>query len=39
MARITIATGGSRGDVQPFVAPGQGLADKGHDVRLATQNF
>lgn len=36
MTRITIATSGSRGDVQPFVALGLGLAAYGHDVRLAT---
>lgn len=36
MARITIATAGSRGDVQPYLALGLGLADRGHAVRLAT---
>jgi len=28
--QITIITAGSRGDVQPFVALGQGLKEKGH---------
>ncbi len=38
--RITIPTTGSRGDVQPFVALGLGLAQAGHRVRLATHaNF
>lgn len=36
MTRITVATSGSRGDVQPFVALGIGLAERGHAVRLAT---
>lgn len=36
MARITIGTSGSRGDVQPFVALGLGLAARGHAVRIAT---
>ncbi len=36
MARITIATSGSRGDVQPYIALGLGLADRGHLIRLAT---
>lgn len=36
MSRITIATAGSRGDVQPYLALGLGLADRGHAVRLAT---
>lgn len=36
MARITIGTSGSRGDVQPFVAVGLGLAARGHAVRIAT---
>jgi sterol 3beta-glucosyltransferase len=34
--RIAIMTVGSRGDVQPFVALGRGLARAGHDVTLAT---
>ncbi len=34
--RITITTGGSRGDVQPYVALGLGLKEAGHEVRLAT---
>lgn len=35
MARITITTGGSRGDVQPYVALGVGLQRAGHGVRIA----
>ena len=35
--RIAIITIGSRGDVQPFVALGQGLIKAGHTVRLVTQ--
>lgn len=34
--RITIVTVGSRGDVQPYVALGRGLAEAGHRVLLAT---
>ncbi|WP_022666728.1 glycosyltransferase [Desulfospira joergensenii] len=34
--RIFIATYGSRGDVQPYVALGKGLEDAGHRVTLAT---
>jgi UDP:flavonoid glycosyltransferase YjiC (YdhE family) len=34
--RITIPTTGSRGDVQPYVALGVGLRERGHDVCLAT---
>ncbi|QEC48336.1 glycosyltransferase family 1 protein [Baekduia soli] len=34
--RLTLLTVGSRGDVQPFVALGAGLARAGHEVRLAT---
>ena len=38
--RIAIITIGSRGDVQPFVALGQGLIKAGHTVRLVThQDF
>ncbi|NJN68175.1 MAG: glycosyltransferase family 1 protein [Chloroflexaceae bacterium] len=33
---ITIATMGTRGDVQPYVALGKGLQRAGHTVRLAT---
>jgi sterol 3beta-glucosyltransferase len=33
--RITITTGGSRGDVQPCVALGLGLKEAGHEVLLA----
>jgi sterol 3beta-glucosyltransferase len=34
--RVTIIAIGSRGDVQPYVALGRGLAAAGHDVRVAT---
>lgn len=38
--RIAIITIGSRGDVQPFIALGQGLIKAGHTVRLVThQDF
>jgi sterol 3beta-glucosyltransferase len=38
--RIAIITIGSRGDVQPFIALGQGLIKAGHTIRLAThQDF
>jgi sterol 3beta-glucosyltransferase len=33
--RLTITTGGSRGDVQPYVALGLGLKEAGHEVTLA----
>lgn len=33
--RIAVLTLGSRGDVQPFVALGTGLAARGHDVTIA----
>ena len=33
--KITITAVGSRGDVQPHVALGRGLAEAGHEVRLA----
>jgi sterol 3beta-glucosyltransferase len=33
--RMTISTGGSRGDVQPYVALGLGLKEAGHEVLLA----
>jgi len=33
--RVTITTGGSRGDVQPYVALGLGLKEAGHEVILA----
>jgi UDP:flavonoid glycosyltransferase YjiC (YdhE family) len=36
MARVTIVTVGSRGDVQPYVALGKGLQAAGHAIRLAT---
>jgi UDP:flavonoid glycosyltransferase YjiC (YdhE family) len=34
--RVTIPTTGSRGDVQPYVALGVGLRERGHEVCLAT---
>lgn len=34
--RIAVVTAGSRGDVQPYVALGQGLAARGHEVVVAT---
>jgi len=34
--KITIATVGTRGDVQPYVALGLGLQEAGHQVQLAT---
>lgn len=34
--RLTIVTGGSRGDVQPYVALGNGFARAGHEVTVAT---
>ncbi len=38
--RIAIITIGSRGDVQPYIALGQGLIKAGHTVRLVThKNF
>ena len=40
MRTISIVTGGSRGDVQPYVALGAGLKSAGHAVRLlASANF
>ncbi len=36
MTKITILALGSRGDVQPYVALGQGLQNAGHRVRLMT---
>ncbi len=33
--RITLLTYGSRGDVEPFIALGQGFIRAGHNVRLA----
>ncbi len=36
MARIAIQTLGTRGDVQPYLALGQGLLARGHSVCLAT---
>ena len=35
--RVTITTGGSRGEVQPYIALGLGLEAAGHEVRIATQ--
>lgn len=38
--QITIIAGGSRGDVQPYVALGKGLKESGHTVRiLAPQDY
>ncbi len=38
--QITIIAGGSRGDIQPYVALGKGLKDAGHTVRvLAPQDY
>jgi UDP:flavonoid glycosyltransferase YjiC (YdhE family) len=38
--RVLIVTMGSRGDVQPYIALGQGLQDAGHTVKIATHcNF
>ncbi len=34
--RVAIITGGSRGDVQPYVALGKGLTRRGHEVKVAT---
>ena len=34
--RITIATAGTRGDVQPYLALGRGLQAAGHRVQVAT---
>lgn len=34
--RISLIVTGSRGDVQPFIALGRVLADRGHDVTVAT---
>lgn len=36
--RITILTTGSRGDIQPFIALGQGLKQAGYQVKLATHD-
>lgn len=36
MATILILTFGTRGDVQPYVAMGKGLVDRGHRVTLST---
>ena len=36
--QITIIAGGSRGDVQPYVALGKGLKEAGHTVRLLTSD-
>jgi len=38
--RIAIIASGSRGDVEPYIALGQGLKNAGHVVRLVTHaNF
>ncbi len=36
--QITIIAGGSRGDVQPYVALGKGLKEAGHTVRVLSSN-
>lgn len=36
--QITIIAGGSRGDVQPYVALGKGLKEAGHRVRILTSD-
>lgn len=36
MAHVTLVTTGSRGDIQPFIALGLGLAESGHGVTVAT---
>jgi len=36
--RITLLALGSRGDVQPYVALGNGLKDAGHTVRILTSS-
>ncbi len=36
--QITIIAGGSRGDVQPYIALGKGLLDAGHTVRLLSSD-
>lgn len=36
--KIAIVTGGTRGDVQPYVAVGRALKARGHDVRVATHD-
>lgn len=37
--KFTIVTIGSRGDVQPFLALGKGLQDRGHIVRICAMNI
>src|SRR5438105_15348561 len=34
--RVTLLTSGTRGDVQPFIALGQELKKRGHEVRCTT---
>jgi sterol 3beta-glucosyltransferase len=36
---ITILAVGTRGDVQPYVAPGLGLQEAGHKVRLVAADI
>lgn len=36
--RIAIIATGSRGDVEPYIALGKGLADAGHAIRLVTHH-
>jgi UDP:flavonoid glycosyltransferase YjiC (YdhE family) len=35
--QVTITTGGSHGEVQPYVALGLGLKGAGYEIRIATQ--
>ena len=37
--KITIATVGTRGDVQPYIALGHGLQEAGHQVQIATDSI
>ena len=40
MMTISIVASGSRGDVQPYIALGQGLKAAGYHIRLlASENF
>jgi sterol 3beta-glucosyltransferase len=40
MVEVSIVASGTRGDVQPYIALGQGLSSAGYDVRLlASENF
>lgn len=39
MARIVITTFGSSGDLNPFIAIGLGLRERGHDVLFAVEDI